>query len=66
MSKFFNKVETLEQLRRQYKELLKKYHPDNANGSTEATQEINAEYDKLFKVLKDRHESRHRQSKSRF
>lgn len=56
--KYFNNVETLEELRRQYKELLKKYHPDNANGSTEATQEINAEYDKLFKVLKDRHESR--------
>ena len=35
-----------------------KYHPDNANGSTEATQEINAEYDKLFKLLKDRHESK--------
>lgn len=56
--KYFNNVETLEELRRQYKELLKKYHPDNANGSTEATQEINAEYDKLFKVLKDRHESK--------
>ena len=49
---------TLEELRRQYKELLKQYHPDNANGSTEATQEINAEYDRLFKMLKDRHESK--------
>jgi DnaJ-class molecular chaperone len=45
----------LEELRRQYKELLKKYHPDNANGNT---QEINAEYDVLFKRLKDRHESK--------
>lgn len=36
--------------------MLKKFHPDNANGSTEATQEINAEYDKLFKVLKYKHE----------
>ena len=58
MKKYFINVETLEQLRRQYKELLKKFHPDNANGSTEATQEINAEYDKLFKVLKDGHESK--------
>ncbi len=58
MSKYFKDVNTLEELRKQYKELLKKYHPDNANGSTEATQEINAEYDKLFKILKDRHESR--------
>ena len=55
--KYFKDVRTLEELRRQYKELLKKYHPDNANGSTEATQEINAEYDKLFKVLKDKHEN---------
>ena len=55
---YFNNVETLDELRKQYKELLKKYHPDNPNGSTEATQQINAEYDKLFKVLKDRHESK--------
>ena len=54
--KYFNNVNTLEELRKQYKELLKKFHPDNPNGSTEATQEVNAEYDKLFKVLKDRHE----------
>ena len=55
---YFKNVNTLEELRKQYKELLKQYHPDNANGSTEATQEINAEYDRLFKVLKDKHESR--------
>lgn len=58
MNRYFSGVDTLEQLRRQYKELLKKYHPDNAGGSTEATQEINAEYDRLFKVLKDKHESK--------
>ena len=56
--KYFNNVSTLEELRRQYKELLKKYHPDNPQGSTEACQEINAEYDRLFKVLKDKHESK--------
>ena len=55
---YFKNVNTLEELRKQYKELLKKFHPDNANGSTEATQEINAEYDKLFKLLKDKHESK--------
>lgn len=55
--KYFNNVNTLEALRKQYKELLKKYHPDNVNGSTEATQEINTEYDRLFKALKDTHES---------
>ena len=56
--KYFNNVNTLEELRRQYKELLKKYHPDNPQGSTTATQEINAEYDRLFKVLKDKHENK--------
>ena len=56
--KYFKNVETLEELRKQYKELLKKYHPDNPSGSTEATKEINVEYDSLFKVLKDRHESK--------
>ena len=56
--KYFNNINTLEELRKQYKELLKKFHPDNPNGSTEATQEINAEYDKLFQILKDKHDSK--------
>ena len=58
MTTYFKNIQTLEDLRKQYKELLKKFHPDNANGSTQSTQEINAEYDRLFKVLKDRHESK--------
>ena len=53
--KYFNNPETLEELRKQYKELLKKYHPDNG-GSEEATKAINCEYEELFKVLKNRHE----------
>ena len=60
--RYFKNVETLEELRKQYKELLKKYHPDNPNGSTEATQEVNVEYDNLFKVLKDRHEHKTEQA----
>ena len=58
MTRYFKNVESLEQLRKQYRDLLKKYHPDNVNGSTEACQEINTEYDQLFKILKDKHESR--------
>ena len=57
MAKYFINVNTLKQLRRQYKELLKKFHPDNG-GSEEIMKAINVEYDKLFKVLKDRHESK--------
>ena len=56
MAKYFINVNTLSELRKQYKELLKKYHPDNG-GSEEITKAVNAEYDKLFKVLKARHES---------
>ena len=51
MNKWFAGVKDIETLRKQYRELLKKYHPDNEGGSVEATQEINAEYDRLFAIL---------------
>lgn len=49
--KWFTDVRTVEDLRKQYRKLLKKYHPDNSGGSVEATQEINREYDELFAIL---------------
>ncbi len=55
-NKYFENVRTLEELRKQYKELLKLHHPDNG-GNLETMQEINAEYDRMFKMLKDQHES---------
>lgn len=51
MGKWFTGIKTIEELRQRYRELLKKYHPDNENGSVEVTQEINAEYDRLFDIL---------------
>lgn len=51
MNKWFTDVTSVEELRKRYRELLKKYHPDNENGSVQITQEINAEYDRLFDVL---------------
>lgn len=51
MNKWFKDVKTVEELRKQYRALLKQYHPDNENGSVEITQEINAEYDRLFAIL---------------
>lgn len=51
MYKWFAEVTTIEELRKRYRELLKQYHPDNDGGSVEVTQEINAEYDRLFAIL---------------
>ena len=51
MNKYFEGVKTVEELRKRYRELLKKFHPDNEGGSVEVTQEINAEYDRLFAIL---------------
>lgn len=51
MTKYFTGVKTVEELRKRYRELLRKYHPDNENGSTEITQQINQEYDRLFAIL---------------
>lgn len=56
MYKWFTGIKTIEELRQRYRELLKKYHPDNEGGSIEITQEINAEYDSLFDILnKEKH-----------
>lgn len=50
--RYFTNPQTLEELRKEYKRLLKQFHPDNRGGSTEATQEINVEYEELFAILK--------------
>ncbi|MCI9176703.1 MAG: hypothetical protein HFH49_17625 [Lachnospiraceae bacterium] len=55
MNKYFNNINTLEESRKQYKELLKLHHSDNG-GNLEIMQEINDKYDKFFKDLKDRHD----------
>ena len=55
--KYFANCKTLEELRKEYKRLLKQYHPDNAGGSEEATKEINNEYEKLFDILKNQSSS---------
>jgi len=64
MATYFKNVHTLEELRSQYKQLLKKYHPDNTNGSEEITKAVNREYEQLFKVLKNKHESKTANNKS--
>ena len=54
MKTYFSNVQTLDELRKQYRDLLKRYHPDNG-GSEEETKAINVEYERLFKTLKDKH-----------
>lgn len=54
MKTYFSNVQTLDELRKQYRDLLKKYHPDNG-GLEEETKAINIEYERLFKILKDKH-----------
>ena len=45
---WFQNVSTLEELRKQYRILLKQYHPDNPGGSVAITQEINKAYEQAF------------------
>ena len=63
--KYFKDITNLSELRKQYKELLKVHHPDNG-GNVADMQEINAEYDNLFKMLKDKHESKTTDNKESF
>lgn len=46
MTKYFKNVQTMEDLKKQFKKLAKQYHPD-LGGSDEAMKEINAEYEML-------------------
>lgn len=54
--KWFNHPQTLEELKKQYKQLAVKHHPDKG-GNTADMQEINAEYDRLFELLKNTHKN---------
>ncbi len=54
--KWFTNPTILEELKKEYKKLVFKHHPDRG-GRTEDMQEINAEYDRLFARLKNVHRS---------
>ena len=51
MTKYFKGIESVEELKKAYKELAKKLHPD-LGGNKEEFQSMNNEYDLLFKSLK--------------
>ena len=50
MKWFSNNIRTMEELRREYRKLMKENHPD-VGGTEEAAKEINAEYDRLYAIL---------------
>jgi len=50
--KYFKNINSLADLKEQYKKLAKLYHPD-CGGTTEAMQEVNNEFDMLFVVYKN-------------
>lgn len=53
MAKYLKNIRSYKELKESYKKLLKEMHPDNG-GDLEAMQELNCEYDALFKIWKDR------------
>lgn len=56
---YFKNIKSIEQLKREYKTLVKKYHPDlnRDTDTTEIMKEINAEYEQLFERYKNVHET---------
>ena len=58
MYKYFTPIpETLEALKKQYRELAQKHHPDNG-GDSDTMKAINSEYSRLFPKLKDIHQTK--------
>lgn len=55
MKKYFKNVKSYEDLKNQYKKLLKENHPDNG-GDVEVMKEINIQYDSLFTIWKNKKE----------
>lgn len=55
--KFIKNVETLEELKKAYKKLALKFHPDRG-GTDEGMAQINNEYDELFEQLKNIHRNK--------
>lgn len=54
---YFQNVDSVEELKKQYKTLAFKYHLDREGGSVSAMQRINAEYDELLKTVRNVHKT---------
>ncbi|MCI8489038.1 MAG: J domain-containing protein [Lachnospiraceae bacterium] len=51
VSMFFSGVKNMRSLKKRYKDLIKIFHPDNAEGDTETIQKINEEYEHLKRKI---------------
>ena len=59
MKTYFTNINSVEELKKQYKTLCKKYHPDlnHDRDTTEDMKAINNEYEKLFEKYKNIHQT---------
>lgn len=58
MLKWFKDCKSIEDVKAEYKRLIKQYHPDvSGSDTTEEMKEINAEYNKAFELLKNVHKT---------
>ena len=56
--KWFKNCQNIEEAKELYKKLSRKYHPDlNESDTTETMKSINAEFEQVFKILKNKHRS---------
>lgn len=56
-SKFFTNCKTIEELKKEYRRLVKLHHPDGG-GNEDMMKAINNQYDYLFNTLKDIHNAK--------
>ena len=56
--KYLKNINSLEELKKAYRALTKKLHPD-CGGSVEEMKILNNEYDELFEILKNKHNATH-------
>lgn len=54
---FFENVQTIEELKKEYRRLALLHHPDSG-GNTQTMQNINNEYDSIFNIFKNNHNNR--------
>ena len=51
---YFKNIKTIQELKKQYRDLIMQYHPDlNNENTTKIMQEINSQYDMLFSKVKN-------------